>query len=73
MTNECPAKDCKAQKPREMAFCRRHWYRLPHSLRNRVWAGYRGDAGANWGAAMQESVAYIEASERVKSNAAARN
>lgn len=67
-TNECPAEGCKTAKPRENAFCRRHWFRLPYSLRNRIWDGYRGKAGSNWSAAMDEAVKYLSA-KKVRTDA----
>jgi hypothetical protein len=41
MAHHCHATGCTAEVPREMLFCRRHWYSLPKALRDDVWAAYR--------------------------------
>ncbi len=37
----CHAIGCKIEVPPEMLMCRRHWYMVPKSIRDRVWAAYR--------------------------------
>jgi hypothetical protein len=36
----CHWPGCQAQVPPAMWGCRRHWYRLPKALRDRVWDAY---------------------------------
>ena len=37
----CHATGCKVSVPPKMFMCRRHWYRLPKSHRDAIWATYR--------------------------------
>lgn len=37
----CHWPDCTAQVPPTMWGCKRHWFMLPLTLRNRIWATYR--------------------------------
>ena len=39
-THLCPWPGCQIEVPRRMWGCRAHWYRVPKSLRNRIWATY---------------------------------
>ena len=39
--HECHWPGCTEQVPPAMWGCRRHWFKLPHSLRNRLWLAYR--------------------------------
>ncbi len=41
MQHTCHADGCGAQVPPAMCMCRRHWFMVPKSLRDRVWATYR--------------------------------
>lgn len=38
--HECHWPGCNKQVPPAMWGCARHWFRLPKSLRDRVWAAY---------------------------------
>jgi hypothetical protein len=38
--HECHWPDCGRQVPPAMWGCREHWFRLPKSLRDRVWDAY---------------------------------
>jgi hypothetical protein len=46
MPHKCPGPECPAQVPDHMLMCRPHWYAVPRSLRNDVWAAWNGGAGA---------------------------
>lgn len=37
----CHWPGCDKQVPPAMWGCRKHWYRLPQGLRNKIWAAYR--------------------------------
>lgn len=39
----CHWPGCERQVPPAMWGCRTHWYRLPMTLRNRIWRTYRID------------------------------
>lgn len=57
MAHHCHATACKATVPPEMFMCRRHWYMLPKSLRNKIWRTYRPGQCDDW----HISHAYAEA------------
>jgi len=37
----CHWPGCEKQVPPAMWGCKFHWFKLPHALRNRIWAAYR--------------------------------
>lgn len=39
--HECHWPDCKVQVPSAMWGCKEHWFRLPKTLRDRIWAAYK--------------------------------
>lgn len=39
--HECHWPGCTAQVPPAMWGCKRHWYKLPHDLRSKIWRAYR--------------------------------
>jgi hypothetical protein len=39
--HHCHWPGCERQVPPAMWGCREHWYRLPKSLRDRIWRAYR--------------------------------
>jgi hypothetical protein len=39
--HRCHAKDCRAVVPPRIFMCRRHWFMVPKTLRDAVWAAYR--------------------------------
>jgi hypothetical protein len=41
MVHTCHAVGCEKPVPPKMLMCKRHWYMVPSSLRERVWATYR--------------------------------
>lgn len=41
MSHTCHWPGCAEEVPPKMWGCRTHWYRLPKTLRNRIWATYR--------------------------------
>lgn len=40
MSHHCHWPRCDVAVPPRMWGCRRHWFMLPRSLRNRIWATY---------------------------------
>jgi len=38
---KCPFHNCGAEIPANLFACRRHWYSLSESERQRIWAAYR--------------------------------
>ncbi len=63
--HHCHATGCKEPVPPEMFMCRRHWFSLPKTLRNRIWSTYRSGQCDDWNIskayadAARESVHYI--------------
>lgn len=57
MAHHCHATGCETAVPPQMFMCRRHWYMLPHCLRQAIWATYRPGQCDDW----QISHAYAEA------------
>lgn len=41
MPHTCHAVGCEVSVSPEMLMCRRHWFSVPLTLRNRVWATYQ--------------------------------
>lgn len=41
MAHTCHARGCDVPVPPKMFMCRAHWYSLPKSMRDAVWAEYR--------------------------------
>src|SRR5262249_9125155 len=39
--HHCHWPGCPEQVPPAIWGCRKHWYRLPQGLRNKIWAAYR--------------------------------
>lgn len=65
--HHCHATGCKIRTPREMFMCKRHWFMVPKSLRNRIWETYRVGQCDD----LRPSKAYCEAAiEAVKAVAA---
>lgn len=40
MSHVCPAPTCTKRVPDHQLACRVHWYALPRSTRNAIWAAY---------------------------------
>lgn len=59
MAHTCHATDCPQRVPPAMFMCRKHWYTLPRSLRDRIWATYRDGQEDD----KQPSHAYCEAAK----------
>lgn len=65
MAHHCHATDCKTVVPPEMFMCKKHWFKLPKRLRDRVWAAYRNGQCDDWqisheyANAAREAVRYI--------------
>lgn len=59
MAHTCHATGCNVKVPPEMFMCKRHWFQLPKSLRDRVWATYRPGQCDDW----QISHEYAEAAK----------
>lgn len=57
MAHTCHATGCKVAVPPEMFMCKRHWFSLPKSMRDRIWATYRPGQCDDW----KISHAYAEA------------
>jgi hypothetical protein len=41
MSHTCHWPDCPVEVPPRMWGCKRHWFMLPKTLRDRIWATYR--------------------------------
>ena len=58
----CHWPGCEKQVPPAMWGCREHWFKLPRSLRTRIWATFRPGQEVT----MTPSKAYLEAAEAVQ-------
>ena len=47
-SHTCHAVGCKTTIPPEMLMCRRHWFMVPKTLRDRVWSTYRQGQCDDW-------------------------
>jgi len=43
--SRCPVTGCEEQIDPSRLMCRKHWYRVPRQLRDRVWATWRSGEG----------------------------
>ena len=48
MAHTCHATGCTKNVPPEMFMCKRHWFSLPKSIRDRIWATYRPGQCDDW-------------------------
>ena len=60
--HHCHWPGCETQVPPAMWGCKKHWFRLPQYLRNKIWATYRPGQEVT----MTPSVAYLQAAEQVQ-------
>jgi hypothetical protein len=60
--HECHWPGCGAQVPPAMWGCRKHWFKLPASLRQRVWRAYRPGQEAD----MRPSADYLTVAREVQ-------
>lgn len=56
----CHAAGCDVRVPPRMFMCRRHWFTLPMSMRNEIWAAYVPGQEER----MDPTDAYIEVASR---------
>jgi len=42
----CPVTGCPRRKRMGHVMCARHWFTVPHSVRDRVWAEYKKKPGS---------------------------
>lgn len=72
MAHTCHATGCVTKVPPEMFACRKHWYALPKSLRDRIWATYRPGQCDDWkisseyADAAREAVRFLAARDAVE-------
>ena len=59
MAHTCHATGCSAQVPPVMFMCKRHWFRVPKLMRDRIWKTYRAGQCDD----MSPSDAYCEAAK----------
>ena len=59
MAHHCHATGCATAVPPVMFLCKRHWFRLPKALRDRIWATYRAGQCDD----MSPSPSYCEAAK----------
>jgi hypothetical protein len=58
----CHWPDCGKQVPPAMWGCSQHWFKLPKSLRDRIWRSYRPGQEND----MRPSESYMEAAQAVQ-------
>lgn len=61
-THVCAGTGCDVHVARHMLMCRRHWYMLPASIREAVWATWLNGAGVlsdGYRQAVDEAVAFV--------------
>ncbi len=59
----CRVPDCSTTVPARRLMCTRHWFLVPSAIRAQVWAGYRGDPGADYQAAVRAALAAVAEAE----------
>jgi hypothetical protein len=59
MSHTCHATNCKAKILPEMFMCKRHWFKLPKTIRDRIWREYRPGQCDDW----KISSEYVEAAK----------
>lgn len=62
MSHTCHWPGCDKAVPPAMWGCKAHWFRLPKTLRDRIWATYR----AGQEITKTPSTAYVEAAQAVQ-------
>ena len=60
MAHTCHATGCMVPVPPQLFMCRRHWFMLPHAMRNRIWSTYREGQEGDW----KPSAAYCDAAKQ---------
>ncbi|UZW54017.1 hypothetical protein NUH86_10770 [Sphingobium sp. JS3065] len=60
--HHCHWSGCTAKVPPAAWGCRKHWYRLPHTIRNRIWASFRPGQEQS----KTPSRAYVEAAREAR-------
>ncbi len=69
MKHHCHWPGCTTEVPPAMWGCKGHWFKLPTSLRNRIWATYKPGQEIT----KTPSPAYIEAAKAVQAWIAEQN
>lgn len=65
----CHATGCDVSVPPRMFMCRRHWYMLPKTYRDRVWSAFRPgqeddkNPSATYTRVAMDAIRYLEALE----------
>lgn len=62
MDNKCMHPDCTIQKPRTQYACKKHWFSLPKTIRDKIWDGYRSHNASEWVKASDEAIEYWQPS-----------
>lgn len=60
--HHCHWPDCNAQVPPAMWGCKKHWFMLPKTLRDKIWATYQPGQEVT----LTPSAAYLEAAQEVQ-------
>lgn len=74
MAHTCHATGCTKNVPPEMFMCKKHWFSLPKSMRNAIWATYRPGQCDDWNItheyaeAARTAVCYLAQKEGVESD-----
>ena len=61
-SHHCHWPDCDEQVPPAMWGCRKHWFKLPMRLRNKIWAAYQPGQEVN----MTPSREYVAVAREVQ-------
>jgi len=61
--HKCAAEGCEKIVPSDMLMCRKHWFKVPKDIRDRVWASYRGGMDAEYDVAVAAAVDAIRKRE----------
>jgi hypothetical protein len=60
--HHCHWPNCDAQVPPAMWGCRKHWYKLPARLRNRIWLAYEQGQEVNG----TPSASYVQVAREIQ-------
>ena len=62
--HKCAADGCDVIVATDLLMCRKHWFKVPKDIRDRVWAGYRRGLDAEYDAAVAAAVDAIRKREQ---------
>lgn len=62
----CHAENCKTPVPRRMFMCRKHWFMVPKSMQDAVWAAYTPGQERNGFLTEEAAEKYLDATRAAR-------